>query len=116
MTDLVHIAQFLQASYTILLALAFGEAFKQLVPDGDQPIRSDRLPLLLAFLFMIFPFNHGMSRYFYSTYLHDPTARLGPVANILMSDDAQRVNTSPAEPRGYLRYHACSISLRSSVL
>src|ERR1700719_5182197 len=86
MTDLVHAVQFLQAAYTILLALAFGEAFKQFVPDGDQEIRWDRLPLLLAFLFMIFPFYHGMSRYFYSTYLHDPTARLSPVAGILMFD------------------------------
>jgi hypothetical protein len=59
MTDLAHAVQFLQAAYTILLGLAFGEAFKQFVPDGDQRIRWDRLASLLAFLFMISPSTMG---------------------------------------------------------
>jgi hypothetical protein len=86
MTDLVHAVQFLQTAYTILLALAFGEAFKQFVPDGDKDIRWDRLPSLLAFLFMIFPFFHGMSRFFYITYLHQPGGELATVAGFLMFD------------------------------
>jgi hypothetical protein len=86
MTDLSHAIQFFQTGFTILLGLALGEAFKQLVPDGDQDIRSDRVPLLLAFLFMIFPFFHGMSRYFYTTYLTHPEARLAPVAGHIMFD------------------------------
>ena len=86
MTDLTHAIQFLQAGVTILLGLALGEAFKQLVPDGDQNIRSDRVHSLLAFLFMIFPFFHGMSRYFYTAYLTIPNAHLGPVAGHVMFD------------------------------
>jgi hypothetical protein len=86
LTDLVHAVQFLQAAYTILLGLAFSEAFKQFVPDGDANIRWDRLPSLMAFLFMVFPFYHGMSRYFYTTYLHESSLRLGPVAGFLMFD------------------------------
>jgi hypothetical protein len=86
MNDLTHAVQFFQTGYTILLALAFGEALKQFVPDGDQIIRWDRLPSLLAFLFMIFPFFHGMSRYFYITYLHTPDGRLAPVAFYIMLD------------------------------
>lgn len=86
MTDLTHTIQFLQTSITILLGLALGEAFKQLVPDGDQDIKSERIHSLLAFLFMIFPFFHGMSRYFYKTYLIHPNAQLGPVAAHVMFD------------------------------
>lgn len=86
MTDLTHAIQFFQTAFTILMGLALGEAFKQLVPDGDKDIRSDRLPLLLAFLFMIFPFFHGMSRYFYTTYLAHPTAELATVATRVMFD------------------------------
>ena len=85
--DLTHLVQFLQTAYTILLGLALGEALKQFVPDGDQPIRRDRILLLLAFLFMIFPFFHGMSRYFYSVYLSHPEPKLGPVAGHVMFDD-----------------------------
>jgi hypothetical protein len=88
MTDLTHAIQFFQTGVTILLGLALGEAFKQLVPDGDQDIRSDRVASLMAFLFMIFPFFHGMSRYFYTTYLTHPDARLGPVAGHIMFDGA----------------------------
>jgi hypothetical protein len=85
-TDLTHLVQFLQTAYTILLGLALGEALKQFVPDGDQPIKTDRLPLLLAFLFMVFPFFHGMSRYLYTTYLTHPEPKLGPVAGHVMLD------------------------------
>jgi hypothetical protein len=86
MTDLTHAIQFFQTGFTILLGLALGEAFKQLVPDGDQQIRSDRVPSLLAFLFLIFPFFHGMSRYFYTTYLTLSGAKLAPVAGRIMFD------------------------------
>jgi hypothetical protein len=86
MTDLTHAIQFFQTAFTILMGLALGEAFKQLVPDGDASIRSDRLPLLFAFLFMIFPFFHGMSRYFYTTYLTHPNAELATVAARVMFD------------------------------
>jgi hypothetical protein len=84
--DLIHLVQFLQTAYTILLGLALGEALKQFVPDGDQSIKVDRLPLLLALLSMIFPFFHGMSRYFYKTYLAHPEPKLGPVAGHVMFD------------------------------
>jgi hypothetical protein len=54
MTDLTSSIQFLQTGFTILLGLALGEAFKQLVADGDQDIKRERVPSLFAFLFMIF--------------------------------------------------------------
>lgn len=85
MTDLTHAVQFLQTAYTILLALSFGEAFKQVVSDKREPIARERIPSLLAFLFMIFPFFHGMSRYLYSTYLAH-AGRLGHFAFNLMFD------------------------------
>jgi uncharacterized protein with PQ loop repeat len=69
-----------------LLGLALGEAFKQFVPDGDQDIRWDRSSSLLALLFMIFPFFHGMSQYFYTTYMLHPDSKLGPVAGRVMFD------------------------------
>jgi hypothetical protein len=86
MTDLTHAIQFFQTAFTILLGLALGEGFKQFVPDGDKDIIWDRSPSLLAFLFMIFPFFHGMSQYFYKVYLVHPDARLGSVAGRIMFD------------------------------
>jgi hypothetical protein len=85
-TELTHAVQFLQAVFTILLSLAFGEAFKQLVPDGDQDMRWDRFWSLFAFIVMIFPFFHGMTRYFYTTYLTHPSTELATVALWLMFD------------------------------
>jgi hypothetical protein len=85
-TDLTHAIQFLQAAFTILLSLAFGEAFKQLVPDGDDDMRWDRFWSLLAFIVMIFPFFHGMTRHFYTTYLTHPKTELATVAPWLMFD------------------------------
>jgi hypothetical protein len=70
MNDLTHAVGFLQNAYTILLALALGETFKQFVPDGaKKEIEWNRLPSLLALLFLIFPFFHGMGRYLYVMYL-----------------------------------------------
>jgi hypothetical protein len=86
MTDLTSAIQFFQTGFTILLSLAIGEGFKQLVPDGDKDINLDRIPSLAALLFMIFPFFHGMSRYFYTTYLTHPETRLGPVAGHIVFD------------------------------
>lgn len=85
-TDVSHAIQFFQTGFTILLGLALGEAFKQFVPDGDENIRWDRLASLFAFLFMIFPFFQGMSRYFYVTYLAHPPSHIGGVAGRLMFD------------------------------
>lgn len=70
--------EFFQRAFTIVLALALGEAFKQFVADKaiepeDQVLHWDRLPSLLSFLFLIFPFFHGMSRHFYTAYLSSPT-------------------------------------------
>jgi hypothetical protein len=88
-TDLTHAVTFVQAAVTIIFGLALGEALKQLVPDGDMGIRKDRVPLLLAFFFMVFPFFHGMSRYFYIAYfVHPgrPDLKLGTVSGHVMFD------------------------------
>jgi hypothetical protein len=68
--NLKHAASFLQGAYTIVLALALGEAFKQFVADsGERNIFWNRSYSLLGFLVQIFPFFHGMSRYLFRTYL-----------------------------------------------
>lgn len=69
-TNLKHAATFLQGAYTIVLALALGEAFKQFVADGgERNIFWNRSWSLVGFLVQIFPFFHGMSRYLFRTYL-----------------------------------------------
>jgi hypothetical protein len=60
--------------FSIVLALALGEAFKQAVAEhrpgtatgGD--IQWDRLPALLTFLFLILPFYQGMNRFLLLNY------------------------------------------------
>jgi dolichyl-phosphate-mannose--protein O-mannosyl transferase len=69
MSSLSHAVGFLQAAYTIVLGLALTEGFKQFVPDRDEEIDWDRFWPLFGFVFLIFPFFHGMSRYLYTTYL-----------------------------------------------
>ena len=86
MTELAHAVQFFQGGFTILMALALGEAFKQFVPDGDKDIRWDRLPSLVAFLFTIFPFFHGMTQYMYITYLRATGLGLAEVSEYLLFD------------------------------
>jgi hypothetical protein len=72
---------FFRSAFSVVLALALGEAFKQFVTDriaGEGPYQEPkpdfpiilwtRLPALLSFLFLIWPFFQGMNRYFYATY------------------------------------------------
>lgn len=69
--DITDAVTFFQRAFTIVLALALGEAFKQFVADKEEKtIHWDRLPALLTFLLMVFPFFHGMNRYFFLTYLN----------------------------------------------
>jgi hypothetical protein len=68
------------------MGLALGEAFKQFVPDGDKNIRWDRLPFLVAFLFTIFPFLHGMYQYMHITYVKHPDLALAAVSGGLLFD------------------------------
>jgi len=69
--DVMDAVAFFPRAFTIVLALALGEAFKQFVTDkAETAIQWSRLPALLAFLFMVFPFFHGMNRYFFQTYQH----------------------------------------------
>ncbi|HXC37048.1 MAG TPA: nucleoside 2-deoxyribosyltransferase [Candidatus Acidoferrales bacterium] len=63
----------LRGIFTIVIALAIGEAFKQFIVDrannpAERHVQWDRLPALLSFLFLIIPFYHGMVRYFYEAY------------------------------------------------
>lgn len=82
--DLKYGAAFVQGTYAILLSLALSEAFKQFVPDSDKDISWNRLPSLLGFLFLIIPFLHGMSRYFYSDYFHVASAPPHFAKNLLI--------------------------------
>jgi hypothetical protein len=60
--------------FSIVLALALGEAFKQCVADHHPEaadggsIQWDRIPALLTFLLLILPFYQGMNRYLLLTY------------------------------------------------
>jgi hypothetical protein len=117
--DLVHAVQFFQAIYGILLALALGEAFKQFVPDGDQDMRWDRLPFLIAFLFTIFPFFHGMNQYMYITYLHRPTLSVAEVSGQLLFDSAMFMGMAGTffvlsrslSPNHWFRYYIATLVL-----
>jgi hypothetical protein len=71
--DILNTAGFFRIAFTIVLALAIGEAFKQFIDDkADRPehrtIHWDRLPSLISFLFLALPFFHGMNRYFFLAY------------------------------------------------
>ncbi len=119
MSDLSHAVQFLQTAVAIVLGLALGEAFKQLVPDGDQDIRKDRVPSLVAFLFMIIPFFHGISRYFYVTYLTHAELKLGAVAGRVMFDGATFMTLAAMffimcrslSPSHWVRFHFSLLAL-----
>lgn len=84
--DVVDAITFFQRAFTIVLALALGEAFKQFVTDKEEKgIQWDRLPALLTFLFMVFPFFHGMNRYFFLAYLN-PLPTVKSYAGYLLFD------------------------------
>ena len=66
---------FFQGAFTIILALSLGEALKSFTSDNqDLPVHWNRVPALLAFLLVFFPFFQSMNQYFYSTYLSPQTA------------------------------------------
>jgi len=86
---------FFRNMFTVVLALALTEAFKQFVSDRGEAqtrfIHWDRLPSLLTLLFLVIPFFHGMSRYFFNKYIASlPT----PYAWPLMVDSIVFVSES----------------------
>jgi hypothetical protein len=73
--NVAHTVNFMQGAITIVMALALGEALKLFVTSGgDRPLQWERLPVLLAFLFVFFPFFQSISQYLYLTYLNAQTA------------------------------------------
>jgi hypothetical protein len=82
--------------FSIVLALAIGEAFKQCVaehrPGADQTggvrggsIQWDRMAGLLTFLLLMLPFYNGMNRYLLLTYGGEPGAdhKYSAIASII---------------------------------
>ncbi|MCK1392812.1 hypothetical protein [Bradyrhizobium sp. 1] len=72
--DYQDAVSFFQRAFTVVLALALSEAFKQAIADkatkpDEQIVYWERLPTLLGFLLLIFPFFHGMSRHIFRAYL-----------------------------------------------
>jgi len=64
----------LQRVFAIVLALALGEGFKQVVSDkvqrpGDSFVYWERILGLISFLLLIVPFFQGMHRYYYTVYM-----------------------------------------------
>jgi hypothetical protein len=73
--NVAHTVTFFQTAFTIVLALALGEALKQFVSDGAaRAIHWDRLPSFASFILILFPFFQGMGQYLYTTYLNPATA------------------------------------------
>ncbi len=75
--EVVSSVQGLSRIFTVVMALSIGEAFKQFVSDksGENgTIYWWRLPLLIAFIALVIPFSHGMTRYFDHVYLVSPSA------------------------------------------
>jgi hypothetical protein len=73
--DVIHTVNFFQGAFTIILALALGEALKSFISeDQNQPLHWERLPALLAFMIIFFQFFESMAEYFYSTYLNPKTS------------------------------------------
>jgi hypothetical protein len=73
--NVAHTVNFMQGAITIVMALALGEALKLFVTSrDDRPLQWERLPVLLAFLFVFFPFFQSISQYLYLTYLNPQTA------------------------------------------
>ena len=71
--NVVHTVNFFQGAFTIVLALALGEALKAFVAgDDERPIHWDRTPPFVSFLLIFFPFFQSMSQYLYLTYLNAP--------------------------------------------
>lgn len=92
------VVRFVEGAFTIVLALAFGESFKQFVaesplpPPGGSPsglgppaIHWDRIGPLLILLLFLLPFFQGMNRYFFVTY-GDASALPRPYAVSLIVD------------------------------
>jgi hypothetical protein len=73
--NVAHTVDFFQGATTIIFALALGEALKMFVTGHEEtPVVWNRLPALIAFLFVFFPFFQSMSQYLYLTYLNPETA------------------------------------------
>jgi hypothetical protein len=70
-----HTVDFFQGAFTIILAMALGEALRQFVSEeDDHALHWDLLPGLASFLLIFFPFFQSMSQYLYLTYLNAATA------------------------------------------
>lgn len=74
--QVAHTVAFFQTGFTIVLALALGEALKQFVSDEDhhRSIHWDRLPSFVSFILVTFPFFQGMGHHMFTTYLDPATA------------------------------------------
>lgn len=70
--------------FSIVLALALGEAFKQYVSDHGS-MQWDRSLALITFLLLILPFYQGMNRYLLQTY-GGPAAASNQAAVFLIID------------------------------
>jgi uncharacterized membrane protein len=84
--------EYLREIFVVVLALAVCDAFAQLVAHQDdesrkRTIRTEAVVGLVAFLFLLFPFYHGMARYLYNTYRIAET-RPQPYSRYLLADAA----------------------------
>lgn len=71
--NLENTIKFFSGMFTVVMALALTESFKQFIAERETTLEKggvhrERLPPLISFLFLLFPFYHGMNRYFFTTY------------------------------------------------
>lgn len=92
-TDALDVVKFFSGMFTIILALALGEAFKQFVSDKaeklqDRTMHWNRLPTLIIFLVTIIPFFEGMNRLFEVKYIHAASLRAVYPASLIVDSAA----------------------------
>jgi hypothetical protein len=81
---------YLRQIFAIILALAVTEAFRQFIADraetpSEPAVRRDAIWGLISFLFLLFPFYHGMARYLYDNY-RVASSRPQPYSHFLLFD------------------------------
>jgi hypothetical protein len=118
--EVQDVITFFKAAFTIILALGFGEAFKQFVSDKNEAehIYRERLPALLSFLFLFMPFFQGMSRYFSDTYgdlgnLPQPYAIFLMIDGLNFTIEAALffIMSRALSPQRWLEFYVCVLLL-----
>ena len=90
--NVAHTVNFMQGAITIVMALALGEALKAfVVSHNDRPLQWERLPVLLAFLFLAAQYNSWSLPF--AVLLIAPMALLSAIAGVWLSGGDNNIFT-----------------------